>query len=106
MKAIFFIMAAAIISCTNSPEGSTNTEGSGASILPEKTGDTSRDSTDNGSNRGLISTDSIMNAPGKPKDSGTVLTETDSALIKVQMKSHGQDSAATKRSKKKPGTGH
>lgn len=101
MKILIFASLFSIAACTNSPEGSTNTEGSGSSIFPEKSGDTSRDGTDNGSNRGLISTDSIKNSPVNSQYDSGMLTKSDSAMVKVYLKNGREDSGQAKKQKKK-----
>lgn len=76
-KILLSLMIVSIAACVNSPEGSTNNEGSGASVLPEKTGDTSRTKDSQ-----LYAKDSLANASGTiPKDSTLSLTTADSAAL-------------------------
>ena len=77
MKQLVIItaMAAMLASCANSPEGSTNTDGSGASVLPEKTGDTSRQKKADNGGGGEYNTDTMPGTVRVPGKDSAVISE-------------------------------
>ena len=85
MKQLVIItaLAAMLASCANSPEGSTNTDGSGASVLPEKTGDTSREKKADNGGGGEYNTDTMPGTVKVPGKDSAVISEADSGTIKL-----------------------
>ena len=85
MKQLVIItaLAAMLASCANSPEGSTNTDGSGASVLPEKTGDTSREKKADNGGGGEYNTDTMPGTVRVPGKDSAVISEADGGTIRL-----------------------
>jgi hypothetical protein len=106
MKRLLLSIAVGLLiaSCTNSPEGDTNTEGTGASILPEKSGDTSRVKKSDAGGGGEYTTDTMPGtAKVKGKDS-SIISEADSGTMKIisgKRSANGEQSDTLKKAAKK-----